>query len=169
MGEIIKIPDWLTKETIGGLLKEKLKSDVTVCDMTVKCDIPKGSNNVCDVVRVSVTYLVDNKPGYTTTSLIMKIPKTGGMSEYILKLGVIKQEQDMFRLVIPRLVAISSDAGENHFTCDSYWPSPAFNVVVLEDLSARGFVMANRQALLNYEEAVLVLKTVARFHAASYK
>ncbi|RZF45689.1 hypothetical protein LSTR_LSTR014452, partial [Laodelphax striatellus] len=98
-----------------------------------------------------------------------KIPKTGGMSEYILKLGVIKQEQDMFRLVIPRLVAISSDAGENHFTCDSYWPSPAFNVVVLEDLSARGFVMANRQALLNYEEAVLVLKTVARFHAASYK
>ncbi|XP_039288740.1 uncharacterized protein LOC111057281 isoform X2 [Nilaparvata lugens] len=91
------------------------------------------------------------------------------MSQYILKLGIMQQEQDMFKLVIPRLVALSNGDGHNLLTCDSYWPLPGPNIIVLEDLSALGFKMADRQALLNYEEAVLVLKTVARFHAASYR
>ncbi|RZF36278.1 hypothetical protein LSTR_LSTR006783 [Laodelphax striatellus] len=165
MSDKALIPSWLTKDVLQEITSAKLNGKpVQVTNFDVTSAIPKGNNYVCDILRVKVDYDVDGG-SQETASFIMKIPKTGGMSDMIVRMGVIEREEIVYNVVIPKFV---SAYGENVFTAKCY-DAPAPSVLIFDDLNSLGYKMADRKGLLSFEQSSAALKALAKFHAASVK
>lgn len=123
----------------------------------VKC----GSSLTSDIFSVSVEYECD---GHSLTEFfVCKVPYLRQFYATVKEVGYYDKEMYMYETVIPKLMDISplSVVPRYYFTAQS-------DVLVLEDLSKRGYFLAD-QVLWNFEQSVLLLEELARFHAASVK
>ncbi|KAK7597948.1 hypothetical protein V9T40_014904 [Parthenolecanium corni] len=95
----------------------------------------------------------------------MKIPTTSSdFLAYCERLDVYNREITMYEKVIPRINKYldKSLAPAHLYTTDS-------KILVLEDLTARGYVSGEKLALLNLAETKSVMKAFAHYHSASHK
>lgn len=117
-------------------------------------------NTCSDVVPVSVDYSYDGKS--FKKRIIFKIPFTHPRYDFIRPIGHYDKELDMYENILPRFnQLLGSRLSPEHYL------SGERQVLVLEDLTDSGYQKIQGQC--NFEQAALVFKILARFHAASYK
>jgi hypothetical protein len=95
--------------------------------------------------------------------------------EYVNTIQAFKKKTGFFSNLLPDLkkyiiqrkeVVENEDNSSAHFwTCDCYLSKP--EIIVLEDLVALGFEHTDSRCPMEYDHCILVLQTLARFHAAS--
>jgi len=86
--------------------------------------------------------------------------------------GMFDRELQTFTLVLPPLHRMLSDASSGN--CQPFSPKFLYTVsglptcaIVMEDLTAQGFRMAERTTGLDLNHCLLVMKHIGRYHAAS--
>lgn len=106
-------------------------------------------------------------------SYILKIPLPSGESEMIDSLwSLFPKETLMYRKILPRFEKLYRDHGVDITFAPKYYALPHSddmddNVLLLEDLSQRGFGLQNRLEGLNLKYTENVLEKLAAFHAVS--
>lgn len=123
--------------------------------------VKSGSSFTSDIFSVSVEYKCD---GHSLTEfLVCKVPYLRQFYASMKEVGYYDQETYMYETVIPKLMEISplSVTPKHYITTKS-------DVLVLEDLTKQGYYLAD-QVLWNFNQSVLLLEELARFHAASVK
>lgn len=168
--ELPKLP-WLDRNFVAAILRHKEGQEVSVQQLRVVKAVGKGENYASLLLRVGVDFTVegtDHKP--RTTSLIVKCFPLGELTQvFIRESGIFERELKMYTSTLPAIHAILDEAFPPQHPrffgtalhCDRE------EVIVLEDLRESGFRMCNRQAGLDLEHSELVLRNLARLHAAS--
>lgn len=127
----------------------------------------KNENFVCQVHRVKIKVELFETKTKQTVDVVIKALCT--KSDHPTLRGVFKRERLAYESILRKFETIWLDAGENiQFgpKCLRVEQDSGVDVLVLEDLKSRNFEMADRRVGFNLEQTKLVLKKLAKFHAA---
>lgn len=171
--DVNEIPEWLSKHLMEDVLCNFFKSrDINVkCLKIMHCG-GKGDSFASTMYRVGIYYFHQDTPEKSEfKSCILKtLPKNGlakdklGSSNY----NVQNKEMFFYQHIIPEFEEILTTIGENGKTFPCVMDVKYdLNLIVLEDLHEKNFVMANRLIGLDMKHVKLSLKNLARMHAAS--
>jgi len=171
--DVNQIPEWLNKNLLEDVLCKHFKSmDVRVKFLKVMHCGGKGENFASVMYRVGTYYFHQKSP--EKIEFISCILKTLPQTDMALdKLGsenynVQNKEMIFYQQIIPEFEEILSRIGENGKTFPGVMAVYLdLNLIVLEDLNERNFVMANRLTGLDMNHVKLSLKCLARMHVAS--
>ncbi|KXJ69065.1 hypothetical protein RP20_CCG000306 [Aedes albopictus] len=120
--------------------------------------------------RILVKYVSKENPAETVMTFVAKIkPVEGKLVEEFKKSDVFDKEIFIYKNVLPKLMTVISKLGgavelAPQLIHSSDVPS---NLMVLEDLTVRGYSVENQQLGLNLEQSKMALEKLAFFHAAS--
>ncbi|XP_055604094.1 uncharacterized protein LOC129752332 [Uranotaenia lowii] len=120
--------------------------------------------------RILVKYTSKENPKENLITFVAKIkPTEGKLVEEFKKSDVFDKETFIYKTVFPKLVATISKLGgavelAPHLIYSSDVPS---NLLVLEDLTVRGYSVENQQLGLSLEQSKMAIEKVAFLHAAS--
>ncbi|KAK7869221.1 hypothetical protein R5R35_001161 [Gryllus longicercus] len=166
-GDVATPPSWLDTQLIRQALRNGGEHNPVVASISVRHAVAPGENYISTVYRVMAT-LSDGRQRH----FIIKGPAMGGLSEMAKGTCVFQREIDMFTDYIPKMEALLEAAAPGRFPplaprCYHYGTSPV-EFLVMEDLAPSGFKLADRKRGLGLRHSLLALRTLARFHAASY-
>lgn len=164
-------PNWLTDEFIQKSLENGEKYSVKIENMKIDMPIAKGNNYVSEIFRAEVEYRKSNDlNNLQKVSLIIKSPKTGGLSEEMAKWGLTNKELRVYKELSPRFETFfhkksdDGDYNEENILPKFYYATDD-EIVVLEDLKSSGYVMVDREKQFDYKHCIVALKALAKFHA----
>ena len=168
----LNIPGWLSTSYFQEILSRKLKNtSVKVKEVLVEqCGATDGF--LSTMWRVRVNYFVNSKD--ENESFVVKMATSNEMA--IQKVGkngfdVQNKEMSFFEVFAPQMKKILR-LGDDDDDDDTLFPNVISvdrhrEVIVLEDLKARDFVMVDRMKGLDEVHVRLALKKLAQFQAAS--
>uniref|UniRef100_A0A182TC40 CHK domain-containing protein n=1 Tax=Anopheles maculatus TaxID=74869 RepID=A0A182TC40_9DIPT len=170
----LSVPEWMTKEYFVDAIGAKLKlapTAFTITDLDVRRATEAGDNYASILYRVLVSVRVHETDHRTDVSLIVKaLPKLGLADAMIQMMNLFPKETAMYTDIIPALEALYHVRGRTEVAfgprCLKHSTEPT-EVLVLEDLRERQFVMVSRQQGMDMDHTRLVLRRLAQFHAAS--
>lgn len=156
-------PTWIDKAFLQSVQQVDSKANVEILEFSPKPGAGPGLNYTSYIYRVLVSYKCDGTPHKQSTSLIIKKPiETGLMSEMSEDSTMLDKEQIMYQELLPNMHKKSNC----EFGPKSYI-SPIQNIVVMEDLKERGYIMNTSNTLLDYSHCKAVFECLAKFHASS--
>ncbi|XP_058821559.1 uncharacterized protein LOC131683527 [Topomyia yanbarensis] len=120
--------------------------------------------------RILVKYVSKENPMENLITFVAKIkPTEGKLVEEFKKSDVFDKEIFIYKNVLPNLVAIISKLGGTVELAPQliYSSDVPSNLMVLEDLTVRGYSVENQQLGLNLEQSKMAIEKIAFFHAAS--
>ncbi|XP_075226811.1 uncharacterized protein LOC142327546 [Lycorma delicatula] len=163
------IPTWLTKDYIKTALQhdENLTNILSIENMEIDCPVAKGNNYSSVIFRVQAVYKVKDEKELQKISLIVKAPAQGKLQEHDLLSKLHGKENIIYDEVIPKYKSLLGEKWPNIMAKSFY--SVHKNILLLEDLKVKGYVLADRIEQLNFEESALALTNLAILHAASVK
>ncbi|GLH00626.1 Uncharacterized protein GBIM_06952 [Gryllus bimaculatus] len=165
------LPDWVDHEFVAGILAREEGRPVTVHKVKVARAVGKGDNYASLLLRVGVDYDLQDAPEESpkTTSLIVKtLPAGDVMQQFVMESGIFPRERKMYTSTIPALEAILNEkTSEKVVFAPRSLPCEREFTIVLKDLKEQGFRMCDRYVGMDLEHATMVLRNLARFHAAS--
>lgn len=168
-----KIPVWLNNKFIQNILQKFCqKEDLKVKCLKIKQCGGNGDSYASLMFRIR-TYLCDSTSPNTVqvrTLIVKTLPELGlaldklGADNY----NVQNKEMEMYQKVLPAFKLALESIHEN----DDFYPAVLavdkdLDVIVLEDLAEKHFVMADRIKGLDMDHTLLALRKLARMHAAS--
>ncbi|XP_069690921.1 uncharacterized protein [Periplaneta americana] len=172
--EITK-PEWMSTAFFENALRYAEEDDnITVISSDVKAATAVGDNYGSDMYRAAVKFRRGNKT--EELSIIVKALKEvsdGAVDKIIGMKKVFDQETAAFAIVFPEMYNLLNEVPSlsNQPFAAKYFYSHSDETVssiVLQDLKVEGFRLAdNRISGLDLKHCLLVMKTIARFHAAS--
>nr|XP_036217942.1 uncharacterized protein LOC118680749 [Bactrocera oleae] len=165
---VSQIPDWLKADLFVKLLEQNVSDFKQIKSFTIKPTQEAGDNY--STIMTSVQLEVELKTGNSKlVSYMLKLP-----IEYVQKLlkgtNVFDVESNMYRVVIPELEKLYSDAGVEVKFGPKYYeletPSE-FGVILMEDLRLRGCKNVKRLEGFDKEHTERALKKLAQWHAGT--
>lgn len=167
----VTYPKWLDKDFIEKALKSEGESSVKVVSYNVTNATASGDNYMSDMYRVTVHVTRGSRA--EVTSIIVKCSREPeNLTQTLRERNVFDREIYTFTLILPSLHRLLSN-----ISLANYQPiSPNLlytvsglpqHVIVLEDLKAQDFKMAERTLRLDLKHSLLVMKQIGRYHAAS--
>ncbi|XP_054276091.1 uncharacterized protein LOC128995182 [Macrosteles quadrilineatus] len=157
------LPEWVTKVFFEqSLRKEENNNNIVVTNLTTSSAVPPGNNYGSFIIRVELEWKVDGNDSVVKTSrFIVKNELTEGpMKELATEFNLL--EPSFYYNFIPKA---KEYCGVN-FAAKSFF-SPKSTVTILEDLKEKGFVMADRTKLLDFDHCRLYMLAAASFHSVS--
>lgn len=167
-------PSWLNAQFFSELLSEREEEPVVVESMSLLPANNKGENYSSIMLRANLQI---RKSDHTELprSYIVKLDPIGMTQDMMNKFNVFPTEIEVYESLLPyfeRLLCEVAPEGQPvnfgpkcvKTNCGTQGPG---NMLIMEDLCARGFRTVNRLQGLDLEHAELALKVLARFHAAS--
>ncbi|PSN36163.1 hypothetical protein C0J52_17000 [Blattella germanica] len=166
------IPTWLDDKFLENALRSaEGEPDLEVTSSDIRRATAPGDNYMSIMYRGIIT--VERRGQPEKKSLIIKTEHEGTeMRKLSRKSKVFELEAMMFKDVIPAMNDLLKAAGCIDFTpfgakfIYAHFGAPC-SVIVMEDLKSSGFELAERKAGLDLDHCRLVIKTLAKFHAAS--
>ena len=130
----------------------------------------KGDNYMCTVSSVVVTYTIDKRDDKLTTSYVVKLnPCRANNFERMGRMAFHK-EIGFYSVILPFLNEELNRANEEPLRvpkCYHFVAKKGSEVIYLEDLRKSGFKMPDRYRGVDSNHCLLILKELARLHAAS--
>ncbi|XP_075211947.1 uncharacterized protein LOC142319020 [Lycorma delicatula] len=165
----VNIPTWLTKDYIRTALQndENTKNIISIEKMEVDTPVPVGNNGTCLIIRVQAFYFIKDEKDVQKISFILKAPMKSELHEFISEGGVYQKESMIYSELVPKYKSMFKDVSPDLFAKSFY--STEKDVVILEDLKVKGYMMADKAKQLSFEECAVALSSLAIFHAASVK
>ncbi|XP_046658552.1 uncharacterized protein LOC124352881 isoform X1 [Homalodisca vitripennis] len=152
-------------------LVSQTEHDVTILSFKVTEAVGRGDNYTSILYRVmaSGTKMTDGGPSEWQRSLIYKrLPDSPSHRELYRSDVLFQNEVSFYKEAFASLIEFqSSTETEEPFSAVPKCFMAEQDVIVLEDLKERGFVMGNRKAGLDFQHCVAVFREIARFHALS--
>uniref|UniRef100_A0A182XXH1 CHK kinase-like domain-containing protein n=1 Tax=Anopheles stephensi TaxID=30069 RepID=A0A182XXH1_ANOST len=171
----LSVPEWMTKEYFVDAIAVKLNlapAAFTITELDVRRATEAGDNYASILYRVRVSVRVQEPDEHQTdVSLIVKaLPSFGIADAMIQMMNLFPKETAMYTDIIPAMEALYHARGRTEVAfgprCLKHSTEPT-EVIVLEDLCEREFVMVSRRQGMDLEHTRLVLRRLAQFHAAS--
>ncbi|XP_069701071.1 uncharacterized protein [Periplaneta americana] len=156
-------PPWIDKKLLELWLRAYY-GEITVTDVELEPSTLKGDNYLSRINHL----VVRTKEG-GAHALIVKVCMEEGVAAEIMKdSSIFKKEKAMYNNILPKIHSILQEIMPDGFEplfprC--FYACRAF--LVMENLTAAGFKMADRLVGLDLQPSLLVMRTIARFHAAS--
>lgn len=153
---------------VEAALRQDLGSDARLVSWVAESLTAQGDNYLGALRRLRVTFHKEGLSGHT--SYVAKVKPSSTMMEEFMA-AAHKKECLVYGVLVPWLNAELQAAGHEPLRLPRcFFCSDASNteVVILEDLGRRGFKMADRRQGLDTRQAELVVREVARLHAASH-
>lgn len=157
----IEQPDWLNSEFIQEIRPSAKEVHFKKCSSVVEV----GDNYLAKMYRVDL----DLKGDEGTVSESFVIKSLENIDAMMKSFGIFDTEKELYVDVLPEFARIWSDIGKpTEFApkCFKAAEKP-HDLMVLEDLNASGYKMANRFEKLDLEHAMITLAKLAKFHATS--
>uniref|UniRef100_A0A2C9GW51 CHK kinase-like domain-containing protein n=1 Tax=Anopheles farauti TaxID=69004 RepID=A0A2C9GW51_9DIPT len=170
----LQLPLWLDREFIEHVVDSKYGNGPAekrlVRNVYVSNAAKKGESYTAALYSAKVDLFWEQEETEETLSLILKAPPKGNAALYALDKDMYKREALLYEQLIPAFEKLYREKGVSVKLGPRYYkPRPGLpvEVIVLEDLSTRGFRMASRQEGLDKEHVEIVLDHLAKLHAAS--
>lgn len=161
----------LTEEFFAKALSHGLGEPISVGSLLLTAGSAMGDNFCSDIYRAVVNYrtiAADAAAPPTRISLIVKcLPTEDARGVLMQDLAVFKKEVNMYLETLPRMSALLG--GERLSARCYYAQSDPVQIIVFEDLKVADFRMTDRVAGIDVAHCELVVKKLARFHAASVR
>jgi hypothetical protein len=166
-----EVPRWLTEEFAENVLKSSMNdSSIKVDKLIVRPCAAKG-DNYASVMYRATAYYRSKTSQLKPYSLVIKSMID---SEFALeRLGpknydVQSKEMDMYSKVIPEFKSLLKSVNENsNIFPEILAVDKTNNVIVMEDLVERNFIMQSRIERLDSVHVKMALQKLAHFHACS--
>ncbi|KAK7082818.1 hypothetical protein SK128_022977 [Halocaridina rubra] len=165
-------------EKYQGLVKEEYVRETLKRDQGEKAKLiswifedftQKGDNYATAVTSVKVSYSLEDQP--FNTSYVVKINAGHGIGPLKAFFTILfKKEGGFYENIVPLINAELTSFGLEELKIPKWYFSSLEDkkeVIFLEDLRHRGFKMYDRKMGMDVPHTQLVMKEVARFHAAS--
>lgn len=165
-------PSWLDTYFMQKVLQNFENDEyIEVSHVIVEPAIPKGENYLSDLYRVNVEFSRGQKGQEITTktSLILKIAPTGDFREAMISdAEFFKTEMLVVSQTLPSMNKILDKIGVTSLAGRCFhvqYQAPIH--LIIEDLTTKGFQVADRQAGLDLDHCLISLRKLAAFHASS--
>ncbi|XP_058063033.1 uncharacterized protein LOC131212953 [Anopheles bellator] len=160
---------WITEEYFGRVLEAYLHADVTVrgFDLGAGCD--GGQNFMSAIVRATVHYtpVASAVSEPAKVSLILKTKlQNPELAESADLLNVFETEKTVYGPLMKAVRELLTSFGD----CTVFAPRLIYedaHALVLEDLAVKGYRQPDRRARLDQAHMSIVLRKLAKFHAAT--
>uniref|UniRef100_A0A1Y9IVG8 CHK domain-containing protein n=1 Tax=Anopheles minimus TaxID=112268 RepID=A0A1Y9IVG8_9DIPT len=161
-----QLPSYLTESLIKRSLEHDLQRTVTIDRFTAGPATAAGDNYLSDVYWIRVEY----DGGSAEKRLLAKcMPDVGDRGATLDVLDAFRKESETFQHLLPEFSRLVSATGKEQFGAKCYYATTEpVRTIVFEDLKALGFRMCDRtKGGLDYEHMALVMRKIAKLHAAS--
>ncbi|XP_063602979.1 uncharacterized protein LOC134778968 isoform X2 [Penaeus indicus] len=164
-----KPQDLIKQRHVEATLAKDKGPDARLLSWAVKDFTQKGDNMATCVTSVEVTYSLEAKDRHV--SYVVKLNpqrKVEAMGDMIS--DILEKEINFYTDILPDLNSALERAGLSRLSVPTFHfgeRNVGSEVIFFEDLRARGFKMADRKLGLDAAHVYLVLKELARLHAAS--
>ncbi|KAK7869222.1 hypothetical protein R5R35_001162 [Gryllus longicercus] len=168
LGDSPTLPSWIDKDLIQQAVRNAGDEKSLVVAIHVSSATVAGDNYASSVYRVKAT-LTDGKE----RSFIIKGPVPGEMMASMTKeSGIFRRETIMLADIIPKMEALLEEAAPGRFPplaprCYHSGSEPV-EFIVAQDLTDDDFRIADRKRGLGLRHSLMALRSLARFHGASY-
>lgn len=154
---------WIDERYISNCLKTPQEN---IVDYRVESAVGKGNNYASILLRVKVETKGKTKNNFE--SFLIKCLPDGVMKTLIQDAGLWDKEVQMYKKVLPLIEKyVGQKIGPKCLNSSNmFYDSTNEKEIVLEDLS-KNYKMADRVEQLDYDHCVVVMKTIAKFHAGS--
>lgn len=164
-------PTWITKDFIQATIR-KARNDnlLIVTDCSVSFASPFGQNYTSEILRLSVR--MKNGNGHEeNVSLILKCLSTDGELARITGIhDDYTKETSMISKVLVDVDRLLTSSGEDFEKIGARYYSSGYQptqYIILEDLSVSGYKISNKNDGLDLKHGLLVMKSIAIYHAAT--
>ncbi|KAJ9585249.1 hypothetical protein L9F63_002949, partial [Diploptera punctata] len=149
---------WLDKNRMEVWLNSPVKEIIS------EDNSKKGDNYLSNMKRLEVK-TADGQ----VYSLVVKCRLEEGFAAQVFReTTIFKREQDMYGHILNKMSQLLQNAFPGDvepFSPKCYYASKS--CLVMEDMNASGFKMEDRKLGLDLNQCLLVMRTIAKFHAAS--
>lgn len=163
-----KMNEMIMKQFFKMVLRKEL-CDETINVLHVKTsNFEKGINFLSDFFKVRITYTIlskiDKKIAIQIADIVVKSEPIDGIQlTMVHEQGMFIRELKMLKEVLPKIEKLV----HKQLGPKLWYGSSEFRILVMENLSERGFVMKDRQKGLSMEQCLLVIEQLAKLHAGS--
>jgi hypothetical protein len=168
-----EIPFWLTESFLKNILKIYFNEDkLIVSEFKVQQCGGKGDSYVSKMYRVGINFN-DGKSLEVLKfiSFIIKTPPSAELATNMLgpeNYDVQAKEMEMYGENFPKFKKILSAVIEDiSLFPNMFFVDRALDLIVLEDLAKKNFIMADRLKGLDNQHIQMTLRKLAQYHAAS--
>ncbi|XP_055549834.1 uncharacterized protein LOC129732727 [Wyeomyia smithii] len=156
---------WISGDYFARILEQYFGTEVVVVSFSIEDGSPEGQNFMNSIIRARITYCRRDNDEWSTTSLILKTglsnPELARNVQYVLRI-----EKDIYGPIMREIDDLLAGSGD---FC-SFGPRLIYedqDALVLEDLALKGYSQPDRKARLDMNHCVLLIKKIAKFHAAT--
>lgn len=158
-----KVPEWLTDEFLKTCLESEdneHKKIVKIISFKVTPGVPAGNNYGSLILRVNVVYnCSEDYSQEKYESLIIKAPITSTMIEFVSAYCEFAETNFYYKFLPKLKEMIATEIAPKSYV------SSVKNVIVLEDLKSKGFLMADKNKQLDFDHCKLYFEASAKLHA----
>lgn len=172
--EFIHLPNDIYETALNEIIKNNCNLSNQQCEIFCSAGSAKGDNYIGVVYRISVKSKEDN---LEKLNLIIKLPpQNAARREQFFARPCFVREIDFYDNLYPLYKKFQEEKGIDvekegfHHVpfCYKTLVDDPYEGLYFEDLKAKGFEMFDRHKNVTKEQVVLVMKSLAKFHAISY-
>ncbi|KAJ8879474.1 hypothetical protein PR048_020082 [Dryococelus australis] len=158
-------PSWLTDEYIAEILRKgEDDSGIKVNNVDITSYLGKGENYASIIQKINITY-TDGKDHQKEKTFILKsMPHNPIMQRFVIEAKLYDKELHAYKKLIPAMASLT----EVPQISAQFYSTDREDIVILEDMTTKGFKMADRKKRMDLAHSILALKALARFHGLSF-
>ncbi len=137
-------------------------SKPVIKNFTQICGVATVANNyTSEIIRLKIDYEFEGES--KTAKFIAKVPLLSANYKFLQKIGFYETEAFLYDAILPKIAdLLKYEVAPHHYcTIDS-------ENLILEDLTESGYEVEGNE-VFNLEQSRVTIKTLAKFHAASFK
>ncbi|KAL5283854.1 CHKov1 family protein [Megaselia abdita] len=167
----VEIPSWIQQSLFEDLLKEEFVDYFKITKFHPSFACAVGENFASVMIRVEIDFELKDGSKKKVSFMIKTTPEKGTVSyNNIENLQLFQKEIEIYKEIIPKFEKLYLDKGkEVKFAPKTYdfKTDSGFRYLLLEDLKVLDFKIIQKENLFDLEQCKLILKLMAKFHAAS--
>lgn len=164
-------PEWLTDLYVENILRKYLKDpQLKLQKLHIKPATAKGESYSSVINRARATYKSPQRKDSEDIFFLFKttFENSEFLADVLQKYDVLNTEMDMYETVLPEMQQYLQDIGDSdQLFARTLHVDRQRKVIFFEDLSVKGFVMADRLKGLDEGHMKMCLRKLAKFHATS--
>ena len=165
-----KAPSWLTDSYLEDVLRKYLKDEkIKIKSVDIKPATANGENYASVMSRIKVIFSSENKIS-NDLSFIMKYSYESDPSIANIMNGydVYNTEMKMYDKILPQLAEILLEVGDTEqLFAKTLKVDYDKSAILFEDLKVNNYIITDRLTGMDEHHARMVLKKLAKFHAAA--
>uniref|UniRef100_T1HHK6 CHK domain-containing protein n=5 Tax=Rhodnius TaxID=13248 RepID=T1HHK6_RHOPR len=160
----------IKKEVLETILRRFYRQNILakVINFNSEGATSKGDNFTSSMKRIRFNVVLNSGKESVDSVIIKELPHLKYSRETWIKTGIFPIEISVYRDILPAMESVMAEVQD--FT-EPLWPKcidfTANEKIILEDLTKYGYKMVKRKQALNWDHCVLVMKSLAKFHAIS--